>query len=71
MLRKHIATILRARAPALSAEAAREMAIVVLELMKAARTLGNEEGLPGRAAGCVTFKRSRCSTWSSACSVTG
>jgi len=51
MLRKHIATILRARAPALSAEAAREMAIVVLELMKAARTLGNEEGLPGRAAG--------------------
>src|SRR6267142_4716086 len=51
MLRKHIAAILRARAPALSAEAAREMAIVVLELMKAARTLGTEAALPGRAAG--------------------
>ncbi|HEX4583313.1 MAG TPA: TetR/AcrR family transcriptional regulator [Burkholderiaceae bacterium] len=51
MLRRHIAAILRARAPALPAEAAREMAMVVLQLMKAASALGDEEGLPGRAAG--------------------
>jgi len=47
------------------------MAIVVLELMKAARTLGNEEGLPAARRGRVTFRRSRCSTWSSACSRDG
>jgi AcrR family transcriptional regulator len=51
MLRKHIAAILRARAPALPSEAARDMAMVVLQLMKAASMLGDEEGLPGRAAG--------------------
>lgn len=50
MLRKQIAAILRARAPALSAEAAREIAIVMLQLMKASSGLSDEEGLPGRAA---------------------
>jgi AcrR family transcriptional regulator len=51
MLRKHIAAILRARARALPAEAARDMAVVVLQLMKAASALSDEDGLPGRAAG--------------------
>ncbi|HUA26977.1 MAG TPA: helix-turn-helix domain-containing protein [Steroidobacteraceae bacterium] len=51
MLRGHIAAILRARAPTLGAEAAREMAIVMLTLMKASSMLSDEEGLPGRAAG--------------------
>jgi AcrR family transcriptional regulator len=50
MLRRHIAAILRARAPALPADAARDMAVVVLQLMKAASTLSDEEGQPGRAA---------------------
>src|SRR3984957_2588556 len=51
MLRKRIATILRPRQPALSIDAARDMAIVVLQLMKAASSLSDEEGLAGRAAG--------------------
>jgi AcrR family transcriptional regulator len=51
MLRKHIAAILRTRSPAMPAEAARNMAVVVLQLMKAARMLSDEEGLPARAAG--------------------
>jgi hypothetical protein len=51
MLRKHIAAILRARDPALNIDAARDMAVVVLQLMKAASSLSDEEGLPGRAAG--------------------
>jgi hypothetical protein len=50
MLRKQIAAILRARVPALPAEAARDVAMVVLQLMKAANALGDEEALPGRAA---------------------
>ncbi|HEX3398485.1 MAG TPA: TetR/AcrR family transcriptional regulator [Steroidobacteraceae bacterium] len=50
-LRKQIAAVLRARAPALPAEAARDIAVVVLQLMKAASMLSDEEGLPGRAAG--------------------
>lgn len=50
MLRGQIAAILRARAPTLGAEAAREMAIVMLALMKASSLLSDEEGLPGRAA---------------------
>jgi AcrR family transcriptional regulator len=50
MIRRHIAAILRAHAPALSAQAAREMAVVVLQLMKAASTLTDEESLPGRTA---------------------
>jgi AcrR family transcriptional regulator len=50
MLRKHIAAILRAHAPALPADTARNIALVVLQLMKTASMLGDEEGLPGRAA---------------------
>jgi AcrR family transcriptional regulator len=51
MLRRHIAAILRAHTPTLPAEAARDIAVVVLSLMKAANTLSDEEGLSGRAAG--------------------
>jgi AcrR family transcriptional regulator len=50
MLRKQIAAILRARAPVLSAEAARDLAVVVLQLLKAANALSDEEALPGRTA---------------------
>ena len=50
MLRKHIAAILHARSPTVSAEAAREMAAVLVSLMKAVSALVDEEGLPGRAA---------------------
>jgi AcrR family transcriptional regulator len=49
LLRRHIAAILRARKPTLSAEAARDCATVVLQLMKAASALGDEDGLAGRA----------------------
>ncbi|MGB9331460.1 MAG: TetR/AcrR family transcriptional regulator [Steroidobacteraceae bacterium] len=48
LLRKRIAAILRARSPTLPAEAARERAIVVLQLMKAASSLSDEESLRGR-----------------------
>ncbi|MEJ1960627.1 MAG: hypothetical protein WDO56_03385 [Gammaproteobacteria bacterium] len=47
-LRKHISMILRARAPALPAEAARDISLVVAQLMKAASALSDEEGLTGR-----------------------
>lgn len=57
MLRKHIAAILRAHDPALHGEAARDMASVVLQLMKAASSLGDEEGLPGRATGLRDLQR--------------
>jgi AcrR family transcriptional regulator len=50
MLRRQIAAILRVRAPTLGAEAARVIAIVLLQLMKASSMLSDEEGLPGRAA---------------------
>lgn len=50
LLRRQIAAILRARQPALSADSAREIAVVILQLMKAARGLSDEEDLPGRAA---------------------
>jgi hypothetical protein len=49
MLRKNIAAILKARAPGLSAEATRDIAIVMVQLMKAASSLGDEEGLVGRS----------------------
>src|SRR6202042_2715396 len=49
LLRRHIAAILRARKPTLSAEAARDCATVVLQLMKAASALSDEDGLAGRA----------------------
>jgi hypothetical protein len=48
-VRKRVAAILRARSPTLSAEAARDRAIVVLQLMKAASSLSDEDGLSGRA----------------------
>jgi AcrR family transcriptional regulator len=50
VLRKRVAAILRARSPGLSAEAARDRAIVMLQLMKAASSLTDEEGLIGRTA---------------------
>jgi AcrR family transcriptional regulator len=50
LLRKRIAAILRARSPTLSAEAARERAIVVLQLMKAASSLSDEADLAGRTS---------------------
>ena len=49
LLRKRIALILRARSPTLSAERARDRAIVLLQLMKAASALTDEEGLVGRS----------------------
>jgi AcrR family transcriptional regulator len=49
VLRKRVAAILRARSPAMSAETARDRAIVILQLMKAASALSDEEGLSGRA----------------------
>ena len=51
MLRKRIAAILRARDPALHIDAARDMAVVMLQLMKAANSLSDEQGLPSRGAG--------------------
>jgi AcrR family transcriptional regulator len=56
MVRRHIAAILRARAASLSAENARDMAIVLLQLMKAASTLSDEDGLPGRSAALRELK---------------
>jgi AcrR family transcriptional regulator len=50
VLRRRIASLLRARNPRVSAEVARDRAIVVLQLMKAASSLSDEEGLAGRAA---------------------
>jgi AcrR family transcriptional regulator len=50
VLRKRIAEILRERDSHLSSGQARDMAIVVLQLMKAAGTLSDEDTLPGRAA---------------------
>jgi AcrR family transcriptional regulator len=50
MLRKQVAAILRVRSPTLSAEAAREIAVVLVSLMKAECALVDEVGLPGRAA---------------------
>jgi hypothetical protein len=41
--------ILRARSPTLSAGRARDRAIVLLQLMKAASALNDEEGLSGRS----------------------
>jgi AcrR family transcriptional regulator len=56
MLRQRIAAILRAHARALPANEARDMAIVMLQLMKAASMLSDEEGLPGRSAGLRDLK---------------
>jgi hypothetical protein len=57
MLRRRIAAMLRVRASALSAEAARDIAVVVLQLMKAANALNDEEGLASRAAGEKDLQR--------------
>lgn len=48
MLRRHIAAILRAREPSLSAEDARDKSVVLLQLMKAASALNDEDGLAAR-----------------------
>jgi AcrR family transcriptional regulator len=48
MLRKRIAGILRARSPKLTSDRARDMAVVILQLMKAVGSLADEEALPGR-----------------------
>jgi len=49
MLRKRIAGILRARSPKLTSDRARDMAVVVLQIMKAVGALADEDALPGRA----------------------
>jgi AcrR family transcriptional regulator len=56
MVRRHIAAILRARTPSLPAEAARDMAVVLLQLMKAANALNDEEGLVARPAALRQLK---------------
>jgi AcrR family transcriptional regulator len=56
MLRKRIAGVLRTRTPKLSADRARDMAIVVLQLMKSIAALSDEEGLPGRNAALRDFE---------------
>jgi AcrR family transcriptional regulator len=56
MLRKNIAAIFKARAPDLSAEAARDMAIVMVQLMKASSSLGDEDGLVGRSGALRELK---------------
>jgi AcrR family transcriptional regulator len=56
MLRRQIAAILRARSRTLSAEGARDMALVLLQLMKAASSLSDEEGLPGRVQGLAEIQ---------------
>lgn len=50
MLRRRLAAILRVRAPTLSAAKARDIAIVMLQLMKAGNMLCDEAGLSGRGA---------------------
>jgi AcrR family transcriptional regulator len=51
MLRGHVAAILRAHVPGLPEKAARDIAVVVLQLMKAANALSDEEDFPGRKTG--------------------
>jgi AcrR family transcriptional regulator len=50
MLRQRIAAVLRAREPALAVAAAREMSVVLLQLMKAVDSLSDEDTLPVRVA---------------------
>jgi AcrR family transcriptional regulator len=56
MLRRQVAAILRARSRALSAEGARDMAVVLLQLMKAASSLSDEDGLAGKAQGLAEIQ---------------
>jgi AcrR family transcriptional regulator len=57
MARKHIGAILRARNPGLSAELATVRAVVLLQLMKAASSLTDEDGLSGRASAIRQLKQ--------------
>src|SRR3984957_7466921 len=57
MLRRQIAAILRARSRTLSAAGARGTALVLLQLMKAASSLSDEEGLAGRAQGLAEIQQ--------------
>jgi len=50
MVRRHVAAILRAFSPGLPATTAADMAVLLLQLMKAASALIDEEDLPGRTA---------------------
>jgi AcrR family transcriptional regulator len=50
MVRRHVAAILRAFSPGLPATTAADMAVLLLQLMKAASALIDEEDLPGRMA---------------------
>jgi AcrR family transcriptional regulator len=49
VFRLHIAAVLRAHAPTLAAPVARDIGLVVLQLMKGSAMLSDEEGLAGRA----------------------
>jgi AcrR family transcriptional regulator len=51
MLRGHVAAVLLAHVPGSPEKAARAMAVVVLQLMKAASALSDEEDFPGRKTG--------------------
>lgn len=51
MLRGHVTAMLLAHIPALPEKAARDTAIVVVQLMKAASALSDEEDFPGRSTG--------------------
>jgi AcrR family transcriptional regulator len=48
MVRRHVAAILRAFSPGLPATTAADMAVLLVQLMKAASALIDEEDLPGR-----------------------
>jgi AcrR family transcriptional regulator len=70
MFRRRIAAVLRARTPALSAAAARDTSVIVVQLMKSAGALSDEEGLPGRAGALrelhaltVKYLDQRSRTW--------
>jgi AcrR family transcriptional regulator len=50
MMRRQVAAVLRAFSPGLAAATAADMAVLLLQLMKAASALIDEEDLPGRTA---------------------
>ena len=50
MVRRQVAAVLRAFSPGLAAAPAADMAVLLLQLMKAASALIDEEDLPGRTA---------------------
>lgn len=50
MVRRHVAAVLRAFSPGLPATTATDMAVLLLQLMKAASALIDEEDLAGRTA---------------------